>query len=128
MDPQGGETSDAEAIDLERRSAITRMARTYTLMDLFAGCGGMTRGFVDSGRFESIFAVEMDRDAAETCDGTSATVLATDRGGHVPQADVVIGGPPVRASRAQPQWRRPRAAGPLAPLLRALESRGRTRS
>jgi site-specific DNA-cytosine methylase len=38
----------------------------YLLMDLFAGCGGMTRGFVDSGRFEPIFAAEADEDAAAT--------------------------------------------------------------
>jgi DNA (cytosine-5)-methyltransferase 1 len=69
----------------------------YTLIDLFAGCGGMTRGFLDSGRFRSIFAVELDRDAAET--------YRTNFGDHVaeapiedvpvfPSADVVIGGPP----------------------------------
>jgi site-specific DNA-cytosine methylase len=38
----------------------------YLLMDLFAGCGGMTRGFVDTGRFEPVFAVEMDEHAAAT--------------------------------------------------------------
>ncbi len=40
--------------------------RALTLIDLFAGCGGMTRGFEDTGRFRSVFAVEADRDAAET--------------------------------------------------------------
>jgi hypothetical protein len=40
--------------------------RTYLLMDLFARCGGMTRGFVDSGRFTPVFAVECDQDAAAT--------------------------------------------------------------
>ena len=38
----------------------------YTLMDLFAGAGGMTRGFVDTGRFDPVFAVEMDEHAAAT--------------------------------------------------------------
>jgi len=68
-----------------------------TLVDLFAGCGGMTRGFEDSGAFRSVFAVEYDRDAAAT--------YAANFGGHVacgpiedvasfPAADVVIGGPP----------------------------------
>ncbi|MEO8092084.1 MAG: DNA cytosine methyltransferase [bacterium] len=38
----------------------------YTLIDLFAGCGGMTRGFEDTGRFRSVFAVDGDRDAAKT--------------------------------------------------------------
>ena len=67
-------------------------------MDLFAGCGGMTRGFVDTGRFTPVFAVEMDKHAA----ATYATNFGTD---HVvsdkieaveqfPAADVVIGGPP----------------------------------
>jgi DNA (cytosine-5)-methyltransferase 1 len=69
----------------------------FTLVDLFSGCGGMTRGFVDSGEFRSIRAVEADRDAAET--------YKLNFGDHViqgyiedvasfPKADVVIGGPP----------------------------------
>jgi DNA (cytosine-5)-methyltransferase 1 len=69
----------------------------YTVIDLFAGFGGMTRGFVDTGRFTPIFAVECDRDAAAT--------YAVNFGDHVfadliervevfPSADVVIGGPP----------------------------------
>ena len=68
-----------------------------TFVDLFAGCGGMTRGFEDSGEFRSVFAVEFDRDAAAT--------YAANFGDHVacgpiedvasfPAADVVIGGPP----------------------------------
>jgi DNA (cytosine-5)-methyltransferase 1 len=68
-----------------------------TFVDLFAGCGGMTRGFEDSGAFRSVFAVEFDRDAAAT--------YATNFGDHVAcgpiedvaaftAADVVIGGPP----------------------------------
>jgi len=68
-----------------------------TLVDLFAGCGGMTRGFEDSEAFRSVFAVEFDRDAAAT--------YAANFGDHVacgpiedvaafPAADVVIGGPP----------------------------------
>lgn len=58
----------------------------------------MTRGFVDSGLFDPVFAVELDRDAA-------ATYAANFGGHHVfagpiesvdafPSADVVIGGPP----------------------------------
>jgi DNA (cytosine-5)-methyltransferase 1 len=69
----------------------------FTVVDLFAGCGGMTRGFEDTGRFTSIFAVEWDKAAAET--------YRRNFGDHVvdgdikdieefPQADVVIGGPP----------------------------------
>ena len=71
---------------------------TYTLVDLFAGCGAMTRGFVDTQRFVPIFAVESDPDAA-------ATFAANFSDEHLeprpiqdvncfPSADVVIGGPP----------------------------------
>lgn len=75
-------------------------------MDLFAGCGGMTRGFVDSGRFEPVFAVEMDADAAETYAANFEHV-----GAHLqlapiqeveafPHADVVVGGPPCQGFSA----------------------------
>jgi DNA (cytosine-5)-methyltransferase 1 len=75
----------------------------YTLMDLFAGCGGMTRGFHDSGRFESVFAVEFDRDAAETYAANFPDVefphdewrtTPIEDVEVFPKADVVIGGPP----------------------------------
>jgi DNA (cytosine-5)-methyltransferase 1 len=72
--------------------------RRYELIDLFAGCGGMTRGFVDSGRFRPIFAVESDPDAAETYRRNFgaehvAQALIEDIAAF-PAADVVIGGPP----------------------------------
>ncbi len=72
--------------------------RYYTFIDLFAGCGAMTRGFVDSRRFRPISAVESDPDATDT--------YATNFGDQhlearpiqdvrsFPLADVVIGGPP----------------------------------
>lgn len=70
-----------------------------TIVDLFAGCGGLTQGFVQSGRgFVPIAAVELDFAAAAT--------YAANFGEHhvhpidiadfadVPRADVVVGGPP----------------------------------
>src|SRR3954470_5239484 len=75
----------------------TRKAPKYALMDLFAGCGGMTRGFVDSGRFEPTFAVEMDRDAAETYRRNFGDHVMAERIEDIPawpRVDVVIGGPP----------------------------------
>jgi len=69
-----------------------------SMIDLFAGCGGMTAGFVSEG-FESRLAVEWDEAAAVT--------FAANFGPHVycgdiarldesmlPEVDVVIGGPP----------------------------------
>ena len=42
------------------------MSGPYRVVDLFAGCGGLTSGFVQTGSFEPVAAVEMDRDAAAT--------------------------------------------------------------
>lgn len=68
------------------------------VIDLFAGCGGMTEGFKNAG-FDSVFAVEWERSAAAT--------FVQNFGGHVevsditslpdtafPDAEVVVGGPP----------------------------------
>jgi DNA (cytosine-5)-methyltransferase 1 len=69
----------------------------FTLVDLFAGCGGMTRGFEDSGMFRSVFAVEFDRDAAATYMANFGDHLACvpiEDVASFPAADVVIGGPP----------------------------------
>lgn len=70
-----------------------------TLVDLFAGCGGMTRGFVDAG-FEPRLAIERDLAAAATYAANFGEdhVLWGDiedvPAEAVPEADVVIGGPP----------------------------------
>jgi DNA (cytosine-5)-methyltransferase 1 len=70
----------------------------YTLIDLFAGCGGMSRGFTDTGRFEPILAVEMDSDAAATYArnfGAEHTFVGRiEDVKRFPAADIVIGGPP----------------------------------
>jgi DNA (cytosine-5)-methyltransferase 1 len=71
------------------------------LIDLFAGCGGMTRGFVDTGFFEPVFAVESDRDAAATYAANFGSdhlfVGPIEKVETFPPADVVIGGPPCQA-------------------------------
>jgi DNA (cytosine-5)-methyltransferase 1 len=69
------------------------------MVDLFAGCGGLTAGFVATGRFRPVAAVELDAEAAAT--------YAANFGEHVyvgdiadwvqrplPAAEVVVGGPP----------------------------------
>jgi DNA (cytosine-5)-methyltransferase 1 len=75
----------------------------YNVIDLFAGCGGMTLGFKLTGRFNPTFAVEFDADAADTYElnfGDHVARLADGRPAPIevvpgfPSADVVIGGPP----------------------------------
>ncbi len=77
----------------------------YTLVDLFCGCGGMTRGFADTGHFESVFANDFNADAistykanfdikgAHTVEGDIIQLLDNPNT-RIPFADVVIGGPP----------------------------------
>ena len=73
------------------------------MIDLFAGCGGLTLGFTASGRYEPIFAVEFEPDAAETYElnfgshvarSVHGAPLAIEDVPRFPAADVVIGGPP----------------------------------
>lgn len=69
----------------------------YSLIDLFAGCGGMTRGFVDSGSFTPVFAVEIDARAARTYAlnfGDHVVVAPIEDIVDVPRCDVLVGGPP----------------------------------
>ena len=76
---------------------ILCVVKALTLIDLFAGCGGMTLGFRESGRFRSVLAVEADSDAAETYRLNFGDHVAESRIEDVARfqsVDVVIGGPP----------------------------------
>lgn len=77
---------------------------TYRIIDLFCGAGGMTLGFVDKrfgGGFKSVLAVDNEPAAIAThaqafggksVAGNIESWLAENP--RIPQADVVIGGPP----------------------------------
>jgi DNA (cytosine-5)-methyltransferase 1 len=86
------------------KSGVTDTAapsRVYGLIDLFAGCGGMTAGFVATNRFRPAFAVEWDQDAAETYGlnfgADHVCARAIEDVASYPPADVVVGGPPCQA-------------------------------
>lgn len=75
---------------------VATVTESYSFIDLFAGAGGMSLGFVRAGA-KPVFAVEHDRAAANT--------YRTNFGDHVfagdiaevtdfPAADLIIGGPP----------------------------------
>lgn len=74
-----------------------RVLARLTLMDLFAGCGGLTRGFLDSGKYRAVFAVEWDKDAAATYEanfGDHVFCGPIERVEEFPPVDVIVGGPP----------------------------------
>ncbi|MGH3613106.1 MAG: DNA cytosine methyltransferase [Pseudonocardia sp.] len=77
------------------------MPAPLRMIDLFAGCGGLTSGFVSTGLFVPVAAVEHDLAAA----ATYAANFGEDHirwgaiedwvvDGDLPEADVVVGGPP----------------------------------
>ena len=79
-------------------------SKTYRLIDLFCGAGGMTLGFVDQrygGGFEEVLALDSDWAAAQTHTVNFSRPVITacieawlEQGPSIPQADVVIGGLP----------------------------------
>ncbi len=77
-----------------------RPGRTTTVLDLFAGAGGLTQGFHGVSGFRTVRAVEMDRSAAASFQATFGDVVHVGSIGDwlrtetVPEVDVVIGGPP----------------------------------
>lgn len=75
--------------------------RKLRLIDLFAGAGGLTRGFLDTGRYRVVAAVELDVAAAASYAANFGTrhLYQGDIGAwldatEAPEAEVVVGGPP----------------------------------
>lgn len=77
--------------------------KKFKLIDLFCGAGGLTAGFAGaqfSGRFESILAIDNDPAAAATYNANFGDHCIAGNIEHwlahhdVPDADIVIGGPP----------------------------------
>ncbi len=81
------------------------------IIDLFSGVGGLTLGFTDNrfgGGFKCIFGIDNDLAAVETHNyhfgrhGICADIEAWLAGKpEVPQADIVIGGPPCQGFTSQ---------------------------
>ena len=79
-------------------------SRAIGLIDAFSGCGGMTLGFVrlSKGSFKPVWANDMDQYAADSynanfgnhCHVGDIVDLLEDSATKIPQAEIVIGGPP----------------------------------
>src|SRR5689334_2419921 len=69
----------------------------WRVVDLFAGCGGISAGFEATGSFRTVGAVEVDRDASATYErnfGIEVVRKLIEDVRDFPEADVVVGGPP----------------------------------
>ncbi len=80
---------------------MSSIPKSVTLIDLFAGCGGITKGFVEADpRLRPILAVEMERPEAASYSANFPTArvfndeIESLTSASVPQADIVVGGPP----------------------------------
>ncbi|MDN3495280.1 DNA cytosine methyltransferase [Planococcus sp. APC 4015] len=89
-------------VHVDSPTTISSATQTISVLDLFAGAGGLTAGFhAASERYRVARAVEMDTAAAATFDATFGPDLVY-RGGIEtwlkeevpPDVDVIIGGPP----------------------------------
>lgn len=92
------------AIYLARQAGtIAKQEKPFTVIDLFCGAGGMSLGFTGFGHvFEPIWANDWNKDAVATynrnfgnhCTNYDLVALLESNEFRIPQADVVIGGPP----------------------------------
>ncbi|WP_427869566.1 DNA cytosine methyltransferase [Leucobacter luti] len=80
---------------------------TLRLIDLFAGAGGMTQGFTETGLYSVAQAVEWDRAAAATYAANHGAdhvhvgdITKWREAADIPEVDVVIGGPPCQGFSA----------------------------
>lgn len=82
------------------------MSKKPTVIDMFSGCGGLSRGFIDAG-YEVLLGVDFDETALKTFeknhDGAIAlkgdlfkqeTIHEMDKAINNKKVDVIIGGPP----------------------------------
>lgn len=96
--------ADEEIYRLRAAGCLKPLRPAPRLIDLFSGAGGLTTGFVGflGHAFESVWANDFNQHAARTynrnfgdhCVPGDIVDLLDDGGIEIPQADVVIGGPP----------------------------------
>lgn len=103
--PKYWSMTDNEAVYRARlKGLLKEQTKTYRLIDLFAGAGGMTLGFTKSlgHAFLPVWANDFNVSAAKTysinfgchCTTDDIVGIVDNRLDEIPKADVVIGGPP----------------------------------
>jgi len=95
---------DERVYKLRTEGELNEPTKEFRLIDLFCGAGGMTLGFSKSfgHNFKPIWANDFNKYCVETynanfgnhCIGGDITEVLSDPSVKIPQADIVIGGPP----------------------------------
>ncbi len=96
---------DEEAVRFAREQGeLLRSGKSYRIIDLFAGAGGLTLGFTEAfgHTFQPVWANDFNAYAVNTynknfghhCTLGDIVALLEDEAIEIPRADVVIGGPP----------------------------------
>ena len=101
------------------------MNRKYKLIDLFAGCGGISKGFFDTNRVDIVGAIDFEPSACETyrnnfptakviC-GDISDISVSDTGFH--DIDIIVGGPPCQGFSRLNYWDKDRDNDPRNQLF-----------
>lgn len=86
--------------------------KKYRVIDLFSGCGGISKGFYDTGKFEIVGGIEFDELASKTfknnfpnskaIHGDITKINVEDTGFE--EIDVIVGGPPCQGFSSLNRW------------------------
>ena len=100
-------------------------ARKYRVIDLFSGCGGISKGFFDTGKVEIVGAVDFDLAACNTFKKNfpDASVFCGDINSisvndtHFADIDIIIGGPPCQGFSGLNRWEKDKDNDPRNKLF-----------
>lgn len=97
----------------------------YRVVDLFSGCGGISKGFYDTGRVEIVGAIDFDQAACDTFSKNfpKASVICGDINTISVEAtgfnnvDIIVGGPPCQGFSGLNRWEKDKDNDPRNKLF-----------
>ena len=120
-------SEDQAVYEAREENELPKRRVSHKLVDLFCGAGGMTLGFTEAfgHHFKPVWANDFNKHCVETyaanfgnhCVSGDIVDLLQDSSVTIPQADVVIGGPPCQAKEIAPleNFRPGRGGDPKTP-------------
>lgn len=94
-----------------KQGEITKMKK-YKVVDLFAGCGGISKGFLNTGKVDLVGAIDFEPSACKTYKENfpNANVICGDireisvKSTGLSNVDIMVGGPPCQGFSALNRW------------------------